>query len=108
MVVPAPVVPAPLPNIDLKKHYIAEILSRIEREKFYPNSARRKGIQGNIHVSFTLTCAGYAENIEINRGHKLLQKGALNAIEKAQPLPSPPEGVECPMNVTYAMAFQLK
>lgn len=105
---PAVITPAPIPVEELRQQYLAEILSRIEKAKFYPKVARRKGIQGKIHVRFTLTCAGAAENIEITQGHKLLKKGALNAVEKAQPLPTPPQGVDCPMPVQYAMAFELK
>jgi protein TonB len=84
------------------------VIKQIEKAKFYPKAARRRGIVGKVDVAFTLDCKGGASGVALKQGHKLLRKGAGRSIQDAQPFPPPPPGVSCPMDVTYAMTFELK
>lgn len=98
----------PVSAAELKQRYLAALLSRIEARKSYPNAARRRAIEGRIAVSFTLACDGSVNAVEIPTGHKLLRVSAAEALQRAQPFPQPPTGVDCPFRVNYAMAFELQ
>lgn len=116
---PPPVVPAVVavakkpPPVDLGKvrrerdEYLSLILSHIEKEKFYPRSARRRGIQAAVDVRFTILSDGKVENISIGKSHAILERAAKEALIKASPLPAPPKSIQGRMNVEYKMAFAL-
>lgn len=113
---PKPVVeqpPAPPPTasrrlVDLRNEYLSRLLARIEKNKFYPTVARRRNLQGMIHVRFRLGCQGQVDGLEIEGEHSLLRKAAGKAIEASMPLPEIPDEIECPMLVDYAMAYTLE
>ncbi|VAX17518.1 hypothetical protein MNBD_NITROSPINAE01-1247 [hydrothermal vent metagenome] len=88
--------------------YLSTILSCIEKEKFYPRSARRRGIQANVDVSFTVLSDGNVENIHIGNSHAILKRAAKEALLNASPLPRPPKSILGAMNVEYKMQFALK
>lgn len=98
----------PISAAELKQRYLAALLARIEARKSYPNAARRRAIEGEIRVSFNLACDGSVNNVEIPDGHKLLRVSAADALRLAQPFPQPPDDVDCPFSVSYAMAFELR
>jgi len=90
-----------------RKRYLATLLNLIERQKVYPKIARRRDIQGNVQVAFTVACNGTITGLQTHSGHKILQKSALKAVQKALPLPRPPTENPCPVKVKYAMVFKL-
>ncbi|MEW7976043.1 MAG: TonB family protein [Candidatus Sedimenticola endophacoides] len=81
--------PPPDPAL-LRERYLARLLAHIEREKFYPGAARRRGIEGEVVIDFTLGCDGRPGPVQARRGHKLLRGAATSAVERAHPLPTPP------------------
>ncbi len=67
-----------------------EILRRhLEAHKFYPASARRRGIEGDVKVGFNLDKQGRADRISIltGSGHAVLDRAALKTVVEAQPFP---------------------
>jgi protein TonB len=100
--------PKAQPTAKLLEIYLAEILSSIEKKKRYPTLARRKNIEGKVNVSFKLSCGGDISELQIQGAHGLLRKAAKKAIKAAQPFPKRPEELDCPLPVTYAMAYSLK
>lgn len=92
----------------LREQYLSRLLAHIEAHKFYPTLARRRGLEGVIRITFTLGCGGGARGVRVAGGHDVLQKAAEEAVQKAQPLPKPPNEVPCPLQVIYGMAFNLK
>ncbi|MCG8017025.1 MAG: TonB family protein [Candidatus Thiodiazotropha sp. 'RUGA'] len=103
--------PAPAktqPKAQLLEIYLAEILSSIEQKKRYPTLARRKNIEGKVRVRFKLSCGGDITELEIQGAHGLLRKATNKAIKAAQPFPKIPQALQCPLPVTYAMAYSLK
>lgn len=67
-----------------------EILRRhLEAHKFYPASARRRGIEGDVKVGFGLDKRGRAGEISIlaGSGHAVLDQAALQTVVQAQPFP---------------------
>lgn len=103
---PAPPDPELLRRI--REQYLNRLLAHIEAHKFYPTTARRRRLEGEIQVSFTLGEGGRITNLAVSGGHPLLQKAAEEAVLKAEPMPKPPAEVPCPLPVRYAMAYDLK
>ncbi|MGD8910492.1 MAG: energy transducer TonB [Chromatiales bacterium] len=107
--------PAPMPPqtasrqlVDLRKEYLTRLLAKIEKNKFYPNIARRRNLQGMVQVRFRLGCGGEVETLEIEGKHRLLRKAAGKAVEASLPLPDIPAEIECPILVDYAMSYTLE
>lgn len=98
----------PASSAELKQRYLASLLARIEEHKSYPGAARRRAIEGDVSVSFRIACDGSVNEIDIPSGHKLLKQAAAQALNRAQPLPQPPSGIDCPVVVSYVMAFGLR
>ncbi|MDH5711504.1 MAG: TonB family protein [Gammaproteobacteria bacterium] len=91
----------------IRKHYLNNLLTHIEGHKYYPQSARNRGINGSIEVSFELLSNGEISDLKAVGGPMVLRNAAKQAIESALPFPVPPEEVNCPLQVSYAMQFQL-
>ncbi|MDO8282514.1 MAG: energy transducer TonB [Thermodesulfovibrionia bacterium] len=79
------------------------ISSAIEREKTYPKIARRRGIEGTVHVSFRIGASGEPSEIEVlkSSGYNMLDEATMKAIKKAGPYPYIEDRVEVP--VTYRL-----
>ena len=91
----------------IRKHYLNNLLTHIEGHKYYPQSARNRGVNGSIEVSFELLDNGEINALTAVGGPMVLRNAAKQAIENALPFPVPPEEVNCPLQVSYAMQFQL-
>lgn len=61
----------------------------LEQFKFYPMSARRRGIVGEVEVAFELNARGQANMLKIltASGYRVLDEAALEAVRRAVPFP---------------------
>ncbi|MDH5612994.1 MAG: energy transducer TonB [Gammaproteobacteria bacterium] len=91
----------------IKQHYLNNLLTYIEGHKYYPQSARSRGIKGSIDVTFELLNNGEISDLKATGGPMILRKAAEQAIASALPFPVPPSEVNCPLQVSYAMQFEL-
>lgn len=92
-----------------KRHaYLSSLIRKIERNKFYPRSARRRNLQGKIRVSVNVRCNGSISGLRVSGGHKLLKDAAAKAVRKAAPFQRPPSGVGCPLPISYSMKFKVQ
>ena len=91
----------------IRQHYLNNLLTYIEGHKYYPQSARSRGIKGSIDVTFELLNNGDISGLKASGGPMILRKAAEQAIASALPLPIPPAEVNCPLVVSYAMQFEL-
>jgi len=71
----------------------------IERAKSYPMLARRRGIEGTVHVSFRINESGKPDDIKIqkNSGHSILDSATLKVVQKAGPYPYVENRIEVPV-----------
>ncbi len=92
---------------EARQRYLAKVMAHIEAHKFYPSTARRRGIQGNVHVSFLLLADGSSKQIITNGSSRILQGAAKKAVIKAIPMPKPPSLIHCPMHCEFAMRYAL-
>ncbi|MDQ6986821.1 MAG: TonB family protein, partial [Mariprofundaceae bacterium] len=65
------------------------VRKRLERYKHYPASARRRGIEGAVDVSFRLNADGRAEQMQLvsGSGYSILDNAALSTVRRAEPFP---------------------
>ena len=92
----------------LRQSYLDYVLTHIEGHKYYPHAARLRNIEGNIQVSFVLQKDGSISGLSANGTSILLRRAAKGSVSRALPLPACPKDVECPIQVSYAMQFQIK
>ncbi|PJA32128.1 MAG: hypothetical protein CO187_05650 [Zetaproteobacteria bacterium CG_4_9_14_3_um_filter_53_7] len=90
------------------ERYLAEVMAHIEHYKWYPKAARRRGIEGEVNVSFTLLPDGTTYQLVVENGPSLLVAAARQAVEKAMPMPQPPAMIDCPLECQFRMRFNLK
>ncbi len=65
------------------------IRRRIERTIFYPNEARRRGIEGTVELLFTLSADGHVQGVWVLRssGSPILDEAAIQVVKQAAPYP---------------------
>jgi len=65
------------------------VRQHLESFKYYPSSARRRGIEGEVDVAFRLAMRGQADEVSIVRGsgYAVLDRAALDTVQRAQPFP---------------------
>ena len=65
------------------------VRSHLETFKYYPASARRRGIEGHVEVGFTLTRGGAADRVSVlhGSGYAMLDHAALATVHRAEPFP---------------------
>jgi len=85
--------------------YRSQIIELINANKSYPNTARRRGIQGNVDISFTVTNDGSVINLECHGDAKILSRSACDAIKKALPFPAPEKQ---PLQLSFVMDYVLR
>jgi len=90
-----------------RQRYLADIMAHIEKHKHYPKVARRRGIEGEVKVSFLLMDDGSIRSVDVKSGPKVLRLAAAQAIAKAGAMPPPPAELHCPMSCKFSMRFAL-
>jgi len=85
------------------------VRQKIEKAKFYPQLARRRGYEGAVGVRFTLHSDGGVENVEIVAPCHcdILNKAACNAVKEAAPYPPMPDSVKGPVHMEINLAYRL-
>lgn len=71
------------------------LMGKLVRSRRYPAAARAAREQGVVVVSFTIDRGGrvLSSHIVQGSGHPLLDEEALATLQRANPLPAPPEGL---------------
>ena len=90
-----------------RAQYLQKLLSHIESFKYYPLAARRRLIEGNVKISFTLQDDGSYEQLVLDGERSVLVNATRMALEAAVPLPAPTEGVELSGQIEFAMVYAL-
>lgn len=93
-----------------RENYIQQLATHINKHKFYPRTARRRNIEGQVNVSFDLLTNGNIINLHVHSGPAILQKAAMKAIHSALPMPRRPDDLLNldTMKIEYAIQFSLK
>jgi protein TonB len=89
------------------ERYLSSVIAHIEQHKWYPKVARRRGIEGEVHVRFTLHPDGSVRELTVENGSSVLLTASRQAVERAIPMPKPPATVHCPLPCEFRMRFNL-
>jgi len=91
-----------------KQEYLRRLMAHIEEYKEYPRAARRRRIEGDVRVVFTLFDGGAISAVSTEGGHPLLAEAARMAVKEAAPMPTPPETLSLPWTVAFTMRFTIQ
>ncbi len=76
----------------LRGLFTGEVRQRIANAKYYPRIAKRRGMEGQPVIAFTLSKTGRLMKVDLARtsGYQLLDQAALEAVHQAAPYPEIP------------------
>lgn len=88
----------------IKAHF-TYIRDSVQRNISYPNIAQKMGWAGKVMVAFTIREDGRVEDIRILQscGFAVLDKSAVNTIERSAPFPRPPVSAEITLPITFRL-----
>jgi protein TonB len=89
-----------------KSDFLSQIRSRINRAKSYPRIAQKRGIQGVVHVHFTILSSGNVGNIVIT-GPKVFHASARKAVKSAFPVNVKKAPLRLPSTVNLSLRYTL-
>lgn len=77
---------------NLRGLFTGKVRQRIANAKYYPRMAKRRGMEGQPIIAFTLDKNGRLMKIDLAQtsGYQLLDKAALEAVHQAAPYPEIP------------------
>lgn len=77
---------------DLRGLFTGKVRQRIASAKYYPRVARRRGMEGQPVIAFTLDKEGRLTKVDLAQtsGYQLLDQAALEAVHRAAPYPEIP------------------
>lgn len=114
---PVPVKPEPQPAInqadfeDARNKYGNSLWGAISKHKKYPKIAAMRNWQGEAIVELELDGNGKVKSKKIlqSSGHEVLDRQALEMVEKALPFPAPPEVLRgSSFTITVPVPFKLE
>ena len=113
---PAPVAAAPAPGLAaslarVKATWEKSLVSHLNRYKRYPNDARAHSVKGDVSVRFTLDRTGRVTGAQVVRssGSASLDEEALAVLQRASPLPAPPDQVAgASFDMVLPIQFRIK
>lgn len=80
----------------LREVFTGQVRQRISRFQVYPRIARRRGMEGQPVVAFTLNQQGQLTGLQLDRssGYDLLDQAALDAVKQGAPYPAIPPSLQ--------------
>ena len=94
-----------------KSEYLALLKSILEKEKRYPERARKRRQEGIVYLWFKIDNNGVLLEYKIKEssGYKILDKEVEKLITRVAPFPKFPSDIETvSMNITIPMSFRIK
>jgi protein TonB len=84
---------------------LALIQKMLQENLYYPRRARKKGIEGDVLVSFVLSTSAKIESIKVlSSSHEILSRGAIKTIEELSgKFPKPSEELNIKIPITYRL-----
>ncbi len=113
--VPVKQAPPPMPSQadmdNARNQYGNSLWGAISKHKKYPKIAQMRGLEGEVIVELQLDGNGKlkSKKIEQSSGHDVLDRQALEMVEKALPFPVPPEALRnSSFTITVPIPFKLE
>ena len=89
-----------------KNAFLAQVRSKISRNKTYPRIAQRRRMQGLVKVKFTILPNGNVGNISVS-GPKVFHNSAKNAVKRAFPIGIKNIPISLPIRVNFTLHYQV-
>jgi len=89
-----------------KEKFLARLRKKIDQGKSYPSIAKKRRVQGIVHVSFTISPTGELQNLQIN-GPRIFQSSAKNAVKNAFPVDTSSVTKLLPLNIRLKLHYQI-
>ena len=105
-----PQVAAPALEVQQKQHYLAALAASINRSKYYPLSARRRGEQGVVVIRFVVQKSGELTDLAISKssGSRRLDEAALKTVRRVTPFRPIPAALDRDdWSISVPIAFSL-
>jgi len=84
------IVTPPKENLSAKKrNFLRDVRKKIYANKRYPTLAKRRHIQGRVHVVFDILANGEVANVRIDETSRILKKEVRRSIRKSSPIDVP-------------------
>jgi len=96
---------------DPRARYLAEVLRRLQRAKYFPRQARSRGVGGTAEVEFVIRADGHLGGVALARssGSAVLDRAAKRIVERASPFePLPGDLGTHELRVVVPVAFRLE
>ncbi len=84
------------------------LIEKINENKRYPTSARRRGIEGDVDVKFIVLADGGVDGIEILQGKSIFNRATIAAIEDSFPMKVPNSLLQLPKEFTIKLVYMLR
>ena len=99
---PPPVKVSPKPDLTAaKRSFFASLRTTIQNHLRYPSAARRRGMEGEIDVRFTLADDGTINTISVQRGEAIFHNAVKTAVSSAS-------GIDVPKNLADSLPMEIE
>lgn len=88
--------------------YLARIRKQLEKNKKYPDNARRKRIEGNVLVSFSILSDGQIVGAEVTNGAAVELSEAALALLRDRKFAAPPSGWQSGNRIEFTINYNLR
>ncbi len=95
----------------LRGLFTGKVRQRIANAKYYPRIARRRGMEGQPIIAFTLDKTGRLMKVDLAQtsGYQLLDQAAVRAVHQAEPYPEIPDELKTDtLHFKLPISFVLK
>ena len=93
---------------EVQQAYLLRLVRHIEKFKFYPGAARRRGVEGYVSIRFVISQQGEVLSLELSSPQRILKQAAQEAIHSAVPLPLPDEAGLVNQQIQFKMHYALR
>ncbi|QOP41525.1 energy transducer TonB [Sulfurimonas marina] len=88
--------------------FTLQLVQKINENKRYPLSARRRGVEGDVDVKFIVLADGGVSAIKVIAGKSIFKKATIQAIEESFPLNVEKSLIDFPKEFNIKLAYTLK
>ena len=90
-----------------RNKFWSALRTKIDRHKFYPRIAKKRGMEGMVKVKFTILANGKVGNI-IVKGSKIFHNSAKNAVKSAFPISVKKAPITLPTSINITLHYQIR
>jgi len=90
-----------------KNQFISDLKNKIKQNKYYPEVARNRGLEGSVKVSFCVNSDGSVSNIVCDGEFSVLNSAAKNAVAKTFPVKVPPNIISSRLELSVMLNYKL-